>query len=181
MHRFAFSLLLALAGPTAAHAGMLFDMFKTICIDTGADPGLVEKAALAMGAKVGRSFHTDDPFPMAEQFWTIGKNIEIIAGTASVPAIRTAPEESSTHCAVTTYHLPDKASIVRLHRWAGIPSGGNESLGLYSFQDRGGKHVAMPKDRAAFHKAQASGHSWMLSVFDAGDGARVDLTHYLSP
>jgi hypothetical protein len=192
--RFALLLTLAFALPSSVQAATpLFDMFKTLCIDTGADPEAVKKAASAMGGKAGPDFETDDRSDSSKengQNWAIGKDAYITLGTEFSPATRSAPAENDTSCTVATYHLPDEAGIARLRQWAGVarlyqanrvPSLVIKDVAFYSFQVLNGKHVPMPEGHAEFDKARASGHFWTLSVMDVKDGAMVELTHHLPP
>jgi hypothetical protein len=164
-----------------ARAGTpLFDVFKMICMDTGANPDAANKAAEAAGGQAGQYVRSDDPFPMTMRFWTLSKNLSLVVGTQNEAAFGNTPAENSTSCTMTS-RFADKEGLARLRGWAGIPSQHSASLDVYSFQDLNGKHIPMPKDRAAYYKTQDTGHTWMLSVFDEGGGAILILTHYLAP
>jgi hypothetical protein len=184
MRRLAFLQLFALAVSVQAHAGTpLFDAFKTICIDTGADPAAVIKAIEAMGGKpLGPAVRTDMyATPALDQPWSIGKTLEVFVTEQKDPPTPSSPADSLTACSMTSL-MRDAQSYAPARRWVGIPNDGPAGMNeLYIFEDRDGKHFSMPKDRAAFYKLQATGHTWTLMISEGGSASTLALTHYLAP
>lgn len=173
MRRFALAFVLAVSAQPALAGPGPFDLFKTVCLDTGIDLDAVKRAARAAGGVAGRSESAGGPWAQTILRWRF-KDVAIEAGATHVPALPGAPPRDQTHCAITGAKL-DADSLARLGRWAGVPR--EKGVLLYTFREKGGKHLPLPKAHDAYFAALESGHVWELMV----EGGTVTLVHYLTP
>lgn len=176
MRRFVFVLTLTAAAQPAFGGEDLFDRFKLLCIDTGADPAAVSKAAEAAGGVKVQATHID-----AGAVTMIGANwkfagFDLESGIAHIPSIMGAPAAAAANCVMHGVTL-DGGALARLREWAGVPA--DKGTVLYTFLEKDGKHLPVHLDIVYHPEVLASGHAWELRAGELED--RVVLTHYIHP
>lgn len=175
MGRFALALVLTVAAGPALAGASAFDAFKTVCIDTKIDLDAVRRAGKAAGGVAGRSESVGGPWANTVVRWSF-KGFAIEAAEIHIPALPGAPAKALFQCTMTGFK-PDQRALARLDQWAGVPR--EKGATIYTFLDRGGKHLPIPRAHDAYFAALESGQSWQVG-FDEAAGT-LTLVHYLTP
>jgi hypothetical protein len=185
-------LIAAVAALTANALGQpqappLFAAFQAFCVDTGAKPDAVEVAVeVAGGIRHTGPSYTASPSPMTETSWKLnmsGHDMIVSTGTMHPPA-RPGRLSYTTSCIIDSFANED-ASVAAIGAWAGVPAS-NDSLSSgpaiykYDFLEQDSRRSELPTDKTAYNTALAKGRVWSLVVIRSGNGASVQLTHYVA-
>jgi hypothetical protein len=164
----------------------LFAAFKEFCIDTGASPDAVKSAVEAAGGKQNAAGATASPLPMAVTSWEIttsGHSMYVSAGVQHVPSVQNRPEENSHGCTVSSF-VNEDTSIEAIRHWVGVPpdfvSPGDPKNYFFTYQESNSVRSPLPAAKIAHDMAKAEGRTWSLVLFQAQDGASVQLVHHLA-
>lgn len=170
----------------AADRHPLYDAFLEFCAATGANAAAVKAAVEKNGGQSDREPGTTTyPWPMGARSWTVtveGHTMSVIAGVGAPPAHGDDPAWLTSSCTVNS-DTPDKASLAAIGAWAGVPANtttSNRVATIYECQQRGGRHVLLPRDLAGWRTAQSE-DVWDLTLQHGNRFSGAFLMHASSP